>query len=211
MGYYSAMDDLKTIVGKNLNSLRKQAKLTQNELAEKFNYTDKAVSKWEQGATLPDLETLKQLADFYGVTIDYLTEEKNIKNPQYNPKAERIVFINRVTITCLLSSIIWMIATITFIYPLLFMNSSSSYWPIFVWALPANSILVLVLNRIFFHKSKTIMLVAATVFIWTLLTAFYLHFSFFSNIGYNLWLIYLIGVPTQAVIVLVYMLRKNKH
>ena len=65
------MDDLKTVVGKNLASLRKQAKLTQIELAEKFNYSDKAVSKWEQGATLPDLETLKQLSDFYGVTIDY--------------------------------------------------------------------------------------------------------------------------------------------
>ena len=66
------MDDLKIIIGKNLSSLRKARKLTQLELAEKLNYSDKAVSKWEQGATTPDIETLKQLCDFYGVTLDYL-------------------------------------------------------------------------------------------------------------------------------------------
>ena len=204
------MDDLKTIVGKNLNALRKKAKLTQSELAEKFNCTDKAVSKWEQGATLPDLETLKELASFYGVSIDYLTEEKNIKNPQYNPKNDRIIFINRVTITCLLSSIIWMIATIIFIYPLLFMGQKHPYWPIFVWAIPANALLLIILNRFFFKKSKTISLVSWTVFLWILLAAFYLHFTFFTKFGYNLWMIFILGIPAQAVLILWYILKKNK-
>ena len=202
------MEDLKVVVGKNLNSLRKKAKLTQIELAEKFGYTDKAVSKWEQGSTLPDLDTLKQLASFYGVTIDYLTEEKNIQNPQYNPKTDRIIFINRVTITCLLSSIIWMVATIVFIYPLLFMKDTTPYWPIFIWAVPTNSILVIILNRIFFRKSKITFLVSWTVLLWSFLTAVYLHFTFFTNVGYNLWMIYIIGIPAQTVIVLWYVLKK---
>ena len=204
------MDDLKTVVGKNLNALRKKAKLTQSELAEKFNCTDKAVSKWEQGATLPDLETLKQLASFYGVSIDYLTEEKNIKNPQFNPKNDRIIFINRVTITCLLSSIIWMIATIIFIYPLLFMNKTNAYWPIFIWAVPGNALLLVILNRFFFYRSKIISLVSWTTFLWSLLTAFYMHFTFFTNLGYNLWMIFIVGIPAQAVIILWYILKKNK-
>ena len=204
------MDDLKTIVGKNLNSLRKQAKLTQIELAEKFNYTDKAVSKWEQGATLPDLETLKQLAEFYGVSIDYLTEERNIKNPQYNPKSDRIIFVNRVTITALLSSIIWMIATIVFIYPLLFMKKTNAYWPIFIWAIPTNCILVLIFNRLFFRRSKITFLISWTVFLWSFLTALYMHFTFFTDVGYNLWMIFILGIPAQAVIVLWYILKKNK-
>ena len=70
------MEDLKIIVGKNLAALRKKKKLTQIELADKFNYSDKAVSKWEQGATLPDLETLCQLCDFYRVTTEVLTTSK---------------------------------------------------------------------------------------------------------------------------------------
>ena len=204
------MEDLKIVVGKNLASLRKQAKLTQIELAEKFNYSDKAVSKWEQGATLPDLETLKQLSDFYGVSIDYLTNANNIKNPQYNPKQERTIFINRVTITCLLASIIWMIATIIYIYPLLFMGYKTSYWPAFVWAVPINSIIVLITNRLFFKRNKIVSLTCVTIFIWTALTACYLHFSFFSNIGYNLWMIYITGIPMQAIAVLWFMIRKKQ-
>ena len=65
------MEELKTIVGKNLNSLRKQAKLTQSELAEKFNCTDKAVSKWENGGS-PDLELVPSIALYFNVTTDYL-------------------------------------------------------------------------------------------------------------------------------------------
>ena len=204
------MDDLKTVVGKNLNSLRKQAKLTQIELAEKFNYTDKAVSKWEQGATLPDLETLKQLSEFYGVTIDYLTDEKNIKNPQFNPKTERMIFVNRITITCLLSSIIWMAATIVFVYPLLIMKGKAPYWPIFIWALPINCILVLILNRFFFRKNKITAMASWTTLLWSMLTAIYMHFTFFTEAGYNMWLVYFIGIPAQAVIILWYLLKKNK-
>ena len=204
------MNDLKTVVGKNLASLRKQAKLTQIELAEKFNYSDKAVSKWEQGATLPDLETLKELSDFYGVTIDYLTNENNIKNPQYNPKREHTIFVNRVTITCLLASIVWMVATIIYIYPLLFMGYKTSYWPAFVWAVPMNAIIVLIANRFFFKRNKIVSLTCVTVFIWTVLTATYLHFSFFSNVGYNLWMIYVTGIPMQAIVVLWFMIRKKQ-
>ena len=204
------MEELKIIVGKNLSALRKKNKLTQIELAEKFNYSDKAVSKWEQGATLPDLETLKQLASFYGVSIDYLTEERTIKNPQFNPKNDRIIFVNRVTITSLLSSIIWMIATIIFIYPLLFMNKTNAFWPIFVWAVPANAVLLVIVNRFFFKKSKIISLVSWTLFLWSLLAAFYLHFTFFTNLGYNLWMIFIVGVPAQVVIILWYILKKNK-
>ena len=52
------MEELKKIVGQNLTLLRKEKKMTQLEIAELFNYSDKAVSKWENGDTLLELETL---------------------------------------------------------------------------------------------------------------------------------------------------------
>ena len=58
------MDDLRNVIGKNLSELRKRKGLTQLELAEKFNYTDRAVSKWENGDTLPDVEVLFNLCEF---------------------------------------------------------------------------------------------------------------------------------------------------
>ena len=68
--------ELKMIVAKNLVELRKNAKLTQIELAEKLNYSDKAVSKWERGESLPDVETLKRIAELYDVSVDALLKEQ---------------------------------------------------------------------------------------------------------------------------------------
>ena len=76
--------DIKENLAENLISYRKAANLTQAELAEKLNYSDKAVSKWERGESFPDLYVLKQIADFYGVTIDTLINE-----PKKPEKAER--------------------------------------------------------------------------------------------------------------------------
>ena len=65
------MEDLKIIIADNLISLRKANKLTQLELAEKLIYSDKAISNWERGESLPDIIILKQLADIYNVNIDF--------------------------------------------------------------------------------------------------------------------------------------------
>ena len=66
------MDELKNIIAENLQSLRRDAGMTQAALAEKLNYTDKAVSKWERGESVPDVAVLRDIADLFGVTVDYL-------------------------------------------------------------------------------------------------------------------------------------------
>lgn len=57
-------------IGKYLQSLRKYYKITQDELATRLKVSRQAVSKWETGATIPDIELLAQLSDLYGVTIN---------------------------------------------------------------------------------------------------------------------------------------------
>ena len=59
--------DIKENLANNIASHRKALKLTQAELAQKLNYSDKAVSKWERGEAVPDLVVLKQIADFFGI------------------------------------------------------------------------------------------------------------------------------------------------
>ena len=77
------MDDLKLIVAANITDLRKKNNITQAELAQRLNYTDKAVSKWERGESLPDVAVLKQIADIFSVKIDYLvTAEHPDKAPE---------------------------------------------------------------------------------------------------------------------------------
>lgn len=58
------MKAIKEVLIENLISLRKEHKLTQLELAEKIGYSDKAVSRWEHGEVLPDVETLDKIAEF---------------------------------------------------------------------------------------------------------------------------------------------------
>ena len=69
------MEDLKENFAKNLITLRKELKLTQAELAERINYSDKAISKWERGESVPDITVLKGIADLFGVTVDFLITE----------------------------------------------------------------------------------------------------------------------------------------
>ena len=69
------MNDLKRIIANNITNLRKSKNLTQLEFAKELNYSDKAISKWERAESIPDVVVLKQIADFFGVTIDYLLNE----------------------------------------------------------------------------------------------------------------------------------------
>lgn len=181
------MNDLRKIIGDNLSELRKRRGLTQLELAEKFNYTDRAISKWENGDTLPDVEVLYNLCEFYGVTIDYLTHEEN---SQFKTKGTPLTKSNKIVISALVCSIVWMLATVIFVYCLL--RGKGVIWQIFVCAVPVNCLLVVYFNHIYFHNRLTAF-IAWSVFIWSTLASTYLSFGDYRN----LWPLFLLGIPAQ--------------
>ncbi len=193
------MDDLRNIIGKNLSDLRKRKGLTQLELAEKFNYTDRAVSKWENGDTLPDVEVLFDLCEFYGVTIDYLTHEDNYRYIKNDSKAATI---NRILIICLVSLIIWTLATVIMVISII--RNSRPLWQAYVWAVPANAILLNFFNRAYFRK-RLFYFIDWTVFIWSALAAVFL-----TIMDMNLWPIFILGIPAQAAIALWLNLRNRQ-
>ena len=69
--------EFKKIVSENLQYYRKQKNLTQLELAEAINYSDKSISKWERGESLPDLFILAEIAKLYGITLNDLVSPKS--------------------------------------------------------------------------------------------------------------------------------------
>lgn len=194
------MDDLRKLIGKNLTELRKRKGLTQLKLAEIFNYTDRAVSKWESGETLPDVEVLYNLCEFYGVTLDYLTHEDNDKYIKKDTKLERR---NHIAITSLVAFIPWMIATIIFVYSLMKSNIPI-LWQSFVWAIPVTTIVVLLFNRFYFKKGL-IFFSCWSLFIWTTLAAIYVSF-----LQSNIWPIFLLGIPAQTTLILWLNIRRPK-
>lgn len=192
------MENLKKIIGSNLAELRKREGLTQLELAEKFSYTDRAVSKWENGDTLPDIETLYELCEYYNVTIDYLTHTENkwkYKKDTNSPDELR----NKIIMTCLICSVIWMIATVIFVYTLIANSYSHGYWLAFVWSLPITAFTLLLFNAKYI-KFNPMYFWLLSILTWSLLASIYLQFLHISSQNVSLWPIFIIGIPLQITI-----------
>ena len=95
------MEDLKPIIAKNITVLRQNAKMTQFDLAEKLNYSDKAISKWERAESIPDVSVLKSIADLFGVTVDYLLQDGHTDIPKAVDDVSVLRHRNRMVITAL--------------------------------------------------------------------------------------------------------------
>lgn len=194
------MENIREIIGENLAQLRKEAKLTQLELAEKFNYSDKSISKWEKGETLPDIVTLNELCEFYGVSLDYLTHEATPENKQKYKKENSKDRYNHIFITTLIATIIWMIATIIYVWSLIKYNNG--IWMAFVWAVPITFLVLSFANHRFF-KNKLMYFIVNSLFVWTVLAA-----SFVQFLSDRVWTIFLLGIPLQ---IITFLYWKMKH
>ncbi|MBE6654535.1 MAG: helix-turn-helix transcriptional regulator [Ruminococcaceae bacterium] len=186
--------DVKPIIAENLTMLRKKKGITQAELAERLDYSDKAVSRWEHGETLPDINVLCELCDFYGVTLDFLVQKGDgqIKEDTQSRK----LLINNIIVCALAVSIVWLVATTIFIYGNT-LKEVSNFWVAFIWAIPVSCVAVLRLGREWLPR--TAKMIIWSLFLWTLITAVVLHF-----ISRGLWLFYVAGVPAQVIIILKY-------
>lgn len=186
--------DIKQIIAKNLANLRKNKKITQTELAEQFGYSDKAISKWENGDTLPDIQTLYQLCEFYNVTLDFLVSEQSFDEKiKYINHLNKRVIINNSLIELLYCSFVWILAVIIYVY--LYTFSEINYWQIFIWALPATTIVMLLFTKVW--KQKLYTFIVRSLFFWTLVTACYVQF-----IEYNIWPLFFLMIPIQVALIL---------
>lgn len=202
MAYSTFMDNLKKVIGDNLTKLRKSKNLTQAELALKFNYSDKAISKWEKGDTLPDIEVLSSLCDFYGVTLDYLTHSTN--QDKYIKEEDPTIKTNRIITLALIFVVIWMIPVIIFTYT--YLVGKSGYWVSFSWAIPVSAAVLGLYNRRTF-RSKVFNIACLSSFDWGTITSIYLTVLVTSQA--NVWPLFLIGIPIQMIIVLMSSFKKK--
>lgn len=193
-------DKLAATIGKNLTRLRKMANMTQLELAEKLNYSDKSVSKWEQGNGIPDVRILVQIAELYGVTLDDLVCEHT--GEKVMPKSTKA---RQRLLTILLSSgLCWLVAVVVFVGIGIFAPAFEYAWLAFVYAVPATAIVVLVFSCVWHYK--WVRIVSVSVLVWSALACIYL-----SCLQYNIWLIFLIGIPLQILALFFFVWRKKAH
>lgn len=202
------MEDLKSIVAHNIISLRRKHDMTQLELAEKLNYTDKAVSKWERGESLPDIVILKTIADLFGVTLDYLvTQEHDDREPEHiwleteeevseRERKKRRKLLSHAYIACVSVLLVWLVATLVFVIIRLANPDAVALWLTFLYAVPASCVVALIFNSIWFKASRNFFIISCLM--WSTLASIHISFMVFGIP--EVWLLYILGAPGQAII-----------
>ena len=199
------MDDekLKLQIGSNIASYRKRANLTQAGLAEKLNYSDKAVSKWERGESVPDVITLVQLANQFDITVNDLLADPNALPDNLNTLEKAMAQVSEKTlkrkankniILALSSILVWFVALLVFVVlsSLSIPNSGLA----FLYAVPVNAIVLLSLRSAWhdFRWNKALI----SMIVWGSLLSIYATLK--AVMGISFWKIFLLGIPGQIAI-----------
>lgn len=206
-------DELKLQIGAGITRMRKAHAMTQAELAERLNYSDKAVSKWERGESVPDVLTLTQIAAQFGVTVNELVYGEAVPESRPTPvpqadepfvdEVDAVIRHNRRIIQGLVSILVWIVA-LTF-YVVLDSFGVPYVWLTFVLAVPAHAITLLSLRSAW--KMFGWNLVLISIIMWGSLI--FIHAVAYLASSVNIWRMFLMGVLGQAAIVLWFKLVKK--
>ncbi len=195
-------DDIKEIIAENLLRFRTKANLTQAQLAELLNYSDKAVSKWERGESIPDIRVLMQIAGIYNITLDDLVsrpKEKEVK-PVLHKRKKRLL------ITLLSFALVWFIATGIFVI-LCYVPNLNYEWLCFVAAALVSSIVLTVFSALWGNRITNA--VTSSLILWSFAALLYTVLYLFTAIP-SLWLLFVAACPFEVLIILWFVFRKVK-
>ena len=196
---------LRRQIGANIAAYRRRQGLTQAGLAEKLNYSDKAVSKWERGESVPDVVTLVSISEQLNVTVNELLEDPNelpADTGRVEKTMERVVQrtlkrkANKNIILGLSSILVWFVATLLFV--VLSSVEIDFSWLAFLYAVPANCIVMLSLRSAWKDFRWNRVLISGVM--WGSLTCLYVTLLILGHI--NIWKVFLLGVPGQIAILL---------
>lgn len=203
----------KSIIATNLTTFRKNAGLTQQELADKLNYTDKAVSKWERGEAIPDVLVLKQIADYYGVTLNDIISES--PSPKLATESARRRNARHLITTLISIALCFFVATIVMVVLVLCNintitisgnNTISTAAFCYILTLPIASTVAVVFACLW--APTYLKGIAVSVLVWMVCLAFDITVPVDDS-----WLIYIVGATLQVLVVLWFILQellKNK-
>lgn len=196
-------DRLKSVIAANISDLRRKNGMTQLDLAEKLNYTDKAISKWERGESLPDVLVLKSIADLFSVTVDYLLEEEHpipaADHAEDEDAARKQQSIRtRGFVTGMSILLVWLVATVLFMIADMASVDMVAQWLVFMYAVPASMVLWLVLNSVWFDRRRNYLIIS--LLMWSILATVYA--TVWRVADYNAWIIFMLGLPGQAIILM---------
>ena len=194
------------LLTKNLAYYRKASGLTQLELADKFNYSDKSVSKWERGEGFPDIFVLKSLADFYGITVDdfYQSEHKAVKVSQNKKRKQTYLKLLSIGIN-------WLVTILTFFLLNTLLSrfapeATFEPWLTFIYGTLTTGIILLVWE--FIYHNRFLRMIATSIIIWTAALSLFLTFLVVMKLA--LPLLFVVAIPLEVLEIIWYLFRRNK-
>lgn len=194
------IENLKSIIAENLTYYRKRTGMTQQELANKLNYSDKSISKWERGDGVPDIYILKQIADLYEITVNDLIEVRTNKGKKTNKGKNHILI-------CLESiGLVWLVATIVYAILKIIFDDYAGISYVYLYALPITFIIIYIFNRIWFRKNYISGITVSLIF-WTTVFSFYWTIKDFFD---NFEVFFFIGIPFQIIVIFWYLMDRKK-
>jgi transcriptional regulator with XRE-family HTH domain len=205
-------EKLKLQIGANIAAHRKRLGLTQAGLAEKLNYSDKAVSKWERGESIPDVLTLMQLAEQFEIRVGDLLEDPNALPEETTPFQQAMGQVsekalkrkaNKNIILGLSSILVWFVALLIYVVVSSFDLPYS--WLAFFYAIPANCIVLLSLRSAWHDFRWNRALISGIM--WGSLAS--IHMTLLTLVDFNMWKIYLLGILGQLAILLWFRLFRS--
>ena len=191
-------EKLRENFARNLTHYRKALGLTQTELADRLNYSDKSVSKWERGDGLPDLAVTSQIADIFGLTVNDLIADK--------PRRRLMTTRNKIIITLLSVGIAWLAATILFFLCEIIFPDIKGWWLIYVYAIPISAVVGIVFSCIWWKKIH--IFASISILIWSVASCIMLTVSTIINQP-KMYLIFIIAAVLQIMTILWFMIKRQ--
>lgn len=185
------LEEIKHNFGTNIAKLRKSRNLSQIELGEKIHYSSKAISKWENEETMPDIEVLSMVAEYFDITVDDLISDKNVVRKSYKRRNRFFILLSSALLP-------FLIGLLTFVI-LLFFGVSKAYLS-FIGAAIASSIVCIVFTSLWFNKKYIYLSIVYCIIGVAMLTMCILDFVLF-------WLIIIIGVVLMILFFVFFMIN----
>lgn len=188
----------KDIVAQNLSYYRKQAGLSQSELADKLKYSNKNISKWENGETTPNVFTLKKLAELYNVTIDDLVNKHNPLDEQlaqqnYKQRQKRKRLF-QYGMLLLANAILFSVACIIILALSLSGVTCFNKWLLLLFIQPLDCLSVFIFIRCIYKRIDPVSL---SLFGWFIVLSLYLSLLYIAQIE----MIFIIGAAYQFLVI----------
>ena len=187
---HESEEKLQQLIAENIAYYRKQNGDTQAELAEKINYSDKSVSKWERAEGTPDIFILSKIADLYHITVQDLLREKKV------PKAAT----RHLLVTLLSVGLVWLVMTTLFCFSKILNVLSPWAWLVFIYGIPITGIVCQVFSALWWGRIAQV--ISCSLILWGIGLSLVLSLQI-----EGVFLLFIICAVLEVLIILFYLLR----